>query len=136
MTSSMASTTLSQLRPMADSMSAHRLRPMRPPNASTPPPSVPRPGFPLKNLLIAGSSHTDPMADAMASDRCSCFTVSSLGFSAANSGTPTTSYWRSSPGSSRCALASVIVCHAGWSVRSLSVLVLTKATRSATDSKA
>ena len=45
-------------------------------------------------------------------------TVSSLGFSATRSGTPITSYCRSSAGSSRWALASVNCCHAGWSVRS------------------
>ena len=72
----------------------------------------------------------------MARARCSSVTVSSLGFSATSSCTPTTSYCRSSGGSNVCAFASVSLSHAGWSVRSLSLLVLMNAARSATDSKA
>src|SRR4029077_14760444 len=68
--------------------------------------------------------------------RCKSLTVSSLGFSATNSSRLTRSYWRSSAGSNVCALASVSSSHAGWSVRSLSLLVLTNEARSATDSNA
>ncbi len=82
---SIASTTLSQPRPITDSISAHRLRPARPANASMPPPTVPSTGLPLKNLVTAGISHTDPMAEAIASVRCSSSIVSSLGFSATSS---------------------------------------------------
>src|SRR6185312_4050481 len=134
--SSIASTTLSQPRPITFSISAQRLRPGRPANASMPPPTVPSTGLPLKNLVTAGISHTDPMLDAIASVRCKSLTVSSLGFSATSSSRLTRSYWRSSAGSNVCALASVSFSQAGWSVRSLSVLVLTNAIRSATDSNA
>ena len=135
MTWSIASTTLSQLRPITAPISLQRLRPLRPLKLSTPLPSEPSRGLPLKNLVTVGSSQTDPTDDTMANVRCRVATESSVGFSAKSSCTPIRSYWRSSGGSNRCALASVKPSHAGWSVRSFSVLVLTKAVRSATDSK-
>ena len=42
-------------------------------------------GLPLKNLLIAASSHTDPIADAIASVPATCSTESCVGFSASSS---------------------------------------------------
>src|SRR3954469_9291777 len=63
MTSSMASTTLSQLRPMTVPISAQRLRPLLPLKLSMPAPSEPRIGLPLKNFVTAGSSQTDPTDD-------------------------------------------------------------------------
>ena len=135
MTSSIASTTLSQLRPMTVAISPQRLRPLLPLKLSMPAPSEPRMGLPLKNFVTAGSSQTEPTDDTIARVRCSVATESSVGFSASSSCTPIRSYWRSSGGSNRCAFASVRPSHAGWSVRSLSLFVLMKATRSATDSK-
>ena len=90
----------------------------------------------MKNFVTVGRSHTEPIDEAIASVRCRVSTTVSLAFSAAVSGTPTRSYSWSSVGLSRCAEASVNFSQAGWSVRSWSVLVRTKATRSATDSKA
>ena len=76
------------------------------------------------------------MVDAIDDVRRSDSTDSSVSFSATNSATPTRSCWWSSAGLNLWADASVIASQAGWSVRSLSRSVRTKATRSATDSKA
>ena len=97
--------------------------------------TVPRLGLPLKNFDTAGSSHTDPMDDTIVSAPASAATDSSVGFSATSSSTATRSNCLSSAGSNLCALASVSSFHAGWSARSLSVLVRTNATRSATVSR-
>ncbi len=66
----MESTTPSQPRAITASISAQRLRPERPVKPSNPPPTVPSTGLPLKNLLMAASSHTEPIDDTTTSVRC------------------------------------------------------------------
>ena len=102
---------------------------------SMPPLSVPSVGLPLKNFITAGSSQTEPIDDTIANALASVVTDSSVGLSDTSSSTPTRSKCLSSPGATLCALAAVSSFHAGWSTRSLSVLVRTKATRSAGVSK-
>ncbi len=136
MTSSIAVSTLSQPRATMSPTVLQRFSPALPVNCSIPPDTSPRFGLPLKNRVTAGSSHTDPIDDTTASVFASVVTDSSVGFSASSSSTVTKSACRFSRGSSLCAFAVVRASHAGWSARSLSVLVRTNATRSATDSKA
>ena len=102
---------------------------------SIPPLSVPSVGLPLKNFITAGSSHTDPIDETIVSALASVASESAVGLSETTSSTATRSKCLSSAGSSLWALASVSAFHAGWSTRSLSVLVRTNATRSAGVSK-
>ncbi len=88
---------------MTASISLQRLRPARPSKASTPPPTDPRMGWPLKNLETAIRSHTEPIAWTMVKLPSSDRTDSSVGFSATTSGTPIRSWRWSSDGSQRCA---------------------------------
>ncbi len=98
---------------MIFSISAQRLRPARPLNTSTPPPTVPSTGLPLKNLVTDGSSHTVPIDDTTASARCSSSTVSAVGLLARISSKAARSCVWSSVGFSVWAFASVSFSHAG-----------------------
>ena len=91
--------TSSQLRPMTSAIEFQRLAPALPVKWSIPPDTVPRLGLPLKNFDTAGSSHTDPMDDTIASAPASAVTDSSVGFSDTSSSTTTRSNCLSSAGS-------------------------------------
>ena len=131
MTSSMAASTPSQLRPTIAAMLLHRLPPDLPANSPKPALTLDSVGLPLKNFVTVGSSHTVPTDDTMASVLATFCTDSSVGFSASSSSRPTRSNWWFSSASSRCADASVSAAQPGCSVRSLSVSLRTNATRSA-----
>ena len=122
MTSSMASTTLSQLRPIADSISAHRLRPMRPSNVSMPPPSVPRHWVSVEEFVDRGQLAHRPDGRRDGQRPVQSLHRLLAGLFGGQFRDADDVVLALLAGIQRCALASVIFCHAGWSVRSLSLV--------------